>query len=339
MDDEAQRNVHKSDEISLQSTYKLLERLQQSNERYIGLVASLSDVVFECDEKGLIFLNAAWASNFGYSIESSLHTPLAKYIDINDRDKLQKWLDDSRENPARAFKVELRLIGQDDAPRWVEINGIYSIDRQLFAGVIRDINLRKRNEIRLEDEVRKRVAELSAVNQKLADMARHDPLTGLNNRMSCDERLKNEFQRMKRTRDVYSVLMLDIDFFKDVNDSCGHMIGDEVLQSISHVLTANVRTYDFVARWGGEEFLVILPATGLARACRVAEKIRTIVAGITHPIAGSVSVSVGAATASCNDLDQDIAVAKADNALYEAKKSGRNCVKSAINECRSSEDS
>ena len=171
-------------------------------------------------------------------------------------------------------------------------------------------------------------AELAARrdSERAYYMATHDALTSLPNRMLSNERLKNCFLTLKRSRIVYAVLILDIDHFKAVNDSHGHAMGDQVLQRLASELRNAVRESDFVARIGGEEFLVLLPATGLDEACLVAEKIRLAVQAMKSPTGESITVSIGIATASPDDVDEDVCVLKADNMLYEAKGAGRNRV-------------
>ena len=157
-------------------------------------------------------------------------------------------------------------------------------------------------------------------------LATHDTLTGLPNRMLSNERLRNSFLTLKRSRIVYSVLAVDIDHFKLVNDEHGHAIGDQVLKALANELRNSVRESDFVARVGGEEFLVLLPATGLNEAGLVAEKIRHAVDLATNPTGIGLTISIGVASASAEDEDEDVCVLKADQMLYESKRAGRNRV-------------
>ena len=157
-------------------------------------------------------------------------------------------------------------------------------------------------------------------------LATHDTLTELPNRMLSNERLKNSFLNLKRSRVVYSVLVLDIDHFKLVNDVHGHAIGDQVLRTLAGELRNTVRESDFVARVGGEEFLVLLPATGLDEAALVAEKIRRSVERMKSPTGKGITISIGVAAASPDDESEDSCVLKSDQMLYEAKRAGRNRV-------------
>lgn len=175
----------------------------------------------------------------------------------------------------------------------------------------------------------KDVSELMAANRELEQLARHDALTGLYNRLALNERIREEFLRMKRSGMRYAILLADVDHFKAVNDTFGHETGDAVLRQVGQLLEASARVTDFVARYGGEEFLLILPDTPLESAQRVAEKLCQAVAEAVHPVVGKVTLSIGVAAAGLEDESEDIALSSADLALYEAKASGRNCVRFA----------
>lgn len=197
--------------------------------------------------------------------------------------------------------------------------------------VVEEITERKKLELRLgqlnselEAKIWERTKELSAVNDALLRLSRSDVLTGLKNRFAANERLAEEFSRLKRTADPYTILMADIDYFKSVNDAHGHPVGDDVLHFIAGIFLDNLRKHDFIARYGGEEFLVLLPSTPLDQALVVAEKIRAAVQATAHPVAGVVTVSIGAAEAAVDQPDADAAVREADRRLYKAKRYGRN---------------
>lgn len=177
----------------------------------------------------------------------------------------------------------------------------------------------------LEQKVHERTAALETANRELERLSRHDSLTGLHNRLAATQALRAEFLRMKRSLQCYAVLMLDIDHFKRVNDTHGHEAGDMALKQVAAILDSSIRSTDFVARFGGEEFLVILPDT-LEGALTIAEKIRATVAAASIPTVGHVTVSLGIAIADSADADEDVAVRAADAALYRAKHAGRNRV-------------
>lgn len=165
----------------------------------------------------------------------------------------------------------------------------------------------------------------------LEDLATHDGLTGLLNRRALYNLLQVEFNRSARAGTPVSVILMDVDHFKAVNDRYGHAIGDQALQLLALTLQHSRRDYDQVGRWGGEEFLVLLPNTDLQEAGAVAERIRANVAAaqlrLPSDKALSIQVSLGAACAPHPQLALlDQLLNQADQALYRAKADGRNCV-------------
>jgi diguanylate cyclase (GGDEF)-like protein len=169
---------------------------------------------------------------------------------------------------------------------------------------------------------------LLASKRALEELVDLDALTGIANRRAFDEALQREFVATMRNRQPVSLLMLDVDLFKDLNDAEGHLKGDEYLVRIAQALRlALPRSGDFVARYGGEEFSAILPATGAAGAMVAAEKVRTAVAELKlhHPTAGIITISIGVST-----FDGSLALSPgdlmeaADRGLYKAKRGGRN---------------
>jgi diguanylate cyclase (GGDEF)-like protein len=156
--------------------------------------------------------------------------------------------------------------------------------------------------------------------------ARTDALVGVGNRRAFDEELARRYAAWQRQGTTLSLLIIDVDRFKRLNDTHGHQAGDEVLRGIGRVLAANVRDMDFAARYGGEEFAFILPGTGLEDAKSAAERIRTAIAAATCPFEGktlAVTVSLGVAELRPGDTVASL-LQHADSALYAAKSNGRN---------------
>lgn len=179
----------------------------------------------------------------------------------------------------------------------------------------------------VESRVRERTAGLTAENSALEKLAQRDALTGLHNRRAADSRLAEEIARHRRNRRPLGVLLLDIDHFKNVNDLHGHAVGDQALRAVADCLRSQLRASDFVARFGGEEFLLLLPETGSALALHAGEKLRAAIAAMLLPTIGRLTVSIGAAELPPDvSLDAAQLVHAADLALYEAKTSGRNRV-------------
>ena len=155
-------------------------------------------------------------------------------------------------------------------------------------------------------------------------MAITDKLTGLYNRYKFYQVANQEFNRAKRHNRPLSLILFDIDWFKKINDTYGHDVGDLVLRRIAKLLRTNLRKYDLVFRWGGEEFIILAPETDAKGAMRIAEKIRTLIASHAFEGAGNVTVSLGVAELTPQDKEVDAIIKRADNALYISKKEGRN---------------
>lgn len=200
-----------------------------------------------------------------------------------------------------------------------------SLSTMTHALVARELELRGMN-AELEARVAERTAELDALNRHLAELAHQDGLTGLHNRRFADQMLATQLALNRRRGGALGVLLADVDHFKSVNDRHGHAVGDAVLQAVSASLRATVRESDVVARWGGEEFLVILPECDHAGLLQVAEALRRAVASLNVPVAGPCTISIGGAVA--HDGAQTAAglLHAADEALYAAKREGRNRV-------------
>lgn len=182
----------------------------------------------------------------------------------------------------------------------------------------------------LERAVDARTRELQELNVRLERLAVTDGLTGVFNHRRFQEQLQAEILRAERHRRALSVLMIDVDNFKKVNDALGHPAGDELLRRLAGVLSADLRQTDFIARYGGEEFTVLLPETTKTEAMQAAERMRLAVeAKINTPgekWPGPVTVSIGVATLSEDGATGEGVVTAADQAMYVAKRQGRNRV-------------
>ncbi|WP_119157490.1 sensor domain-containing diguanylate cyclase [Caldimonas tepidiphila] len=178
----------------------------------------------------------------------------------------------------------------------------------------------------LEQRVRQRTEALERANAELERLARRDPLTGLGNRRVADEALAQALMLFRRHGRPASIALVDVDHFKQVNDSRGHAVGDRVLVAVAALIEGHCRASDLVARIGGEEFLVLMPETAAAGGMAAAEKIRQAVAQARLPELPAVTVSVGLASLEDGTADADALLRAADEALYAAKRAGRNRV-------------
>ncbi|XPV75831.1 MAG: diguanylate cyclase [Desulfovibrio sp.] len=173
-------------------------------------------------------------------------------------------------------------------------------------------------------ELHSKNEELNIKNTELEHLSTTDQLTNIFNRRRLDEELEREINVCKRYNKTTSVILFDVDNFKSVNDNYGHSIGDDVLVKVAQVVSRTIRKTDILGRWGGEEFLVIVPEFA-QEADKIADKIRTALEEIDHPEVGQVTVSLGVAVYNNQDTSSSI-VSRADAALYKAKEKGRNCV-------------
>lgn len=173
---------------------------------------------------------------------------------------------------------------------------------------------------------------LREAREQMEHQALHDALTGLLNRRAIEQHALAEINRADRASNQLSVLMMDLDHFKQVNDQYGHTAGDQVLQLFADVLVKNVRPYDWAGRWGGEEFMCLLPGADLNEAAMVAERIRANTESVTPPpnYPGPLKLTVSIGAASASQVERPTQLEKlmraADAAMYQAKTGGRNRV-------------
>ncbi|MCT7584901.1 sensor domain-containing diguanylate cyclase [Aliarcobacter butzleri] len=179
----------------------------------------------------------------------------------------------------------------------------------------------------LEEKVKQRTEELLVKNAELLRLSITDNLTKLYNRVKLDKSLQEEMNRSLRYNTNFSIILLDIDYFKKVNDNFGHQVGDEVLIESAQVLSKNIRNVDILGRWGGEEFLVICPETKIEDAIKVASHINVAIKlhkFTTYP--NTVTMSLGVASFNKDIKNVDNIILNADKALYQAKEEGRDRV-------------
>ncbi|MQC16700.1 MAG: GGDEF domain-containing protein [Chloroflexi bacterium] len=206
----------------------------------------------------------------------------------------------------------------------------------MTVGLAVQLMLNQRAAAQREASLERAAAQLREVSAELDRLARTDGLTGVANRRALFEMMGIEFRRSRRYERDLSVLMLDLDQFKQVNDRWGHPFGDQALQDIAHLVQGNIRESDILGRYGGEEFVVILPEANAEQAVTVAEKLRRAVEShdfrtVDLPSPGQspvrITISIGvASTPVAEDQDEVELFSRADRALYEAKRAGRNRV-------------
>lgn len=317
--------------------------LQESEEKYRSLVENINIGIYReiGDAKSFIaYANPALVEMLGYgSAEELLAIPVsARFWSMEDLAAVHGRI----EQTGMVKNKEVRLRQKDGTPLWCSITAVKHYDHQkdgfCIDGVVKDITESKlaaeklhQAHAELERKVAERTRELTILNEKLSQISLQDALTSIANRRYFDEFLGREWQRAKREQTSIALILMDVDFFKLYNDNYGHIAGDECLRKIAGALQKSVkRATDLVARYGGEEFAVILPDTDQAGAVRVGERILIQVRALAlrtemSPINEFVTVSLGiAATIPADNLTPDMMVMATDQALYQAKHSGRN---------------
>lgn len=263
----------------------------------------------------------------------------------DDLDKVKKAVDDHLSGRTPQYRCEFRLRSKSGEWVWYAnygriMDGKSSTPGKRLIGVTFNIDDRKRREDEIEQinrQLTEQNALLQQLNAALALLAANDSLTGLSNRRTLMELGVNECRRAQRFGHPLSVLEVDIDLFKAVNDDWGHLAGDRVICAVAQACRARTRQgVDTVARYGGEEFVLVLPETDTPEALRLAESLRDAVAAlqvVVNDTGGTarVTVSIGVATLrQGDDRSFEDLVNQADKALYQAKETGRNNVQCCV---------
>lgn len=290
--------------------------LRDSEERYRRIVQTAQEGIWIIDaEHRTTFANARLAEMLGCAIETLLGAPLFDFMDEEWRQIALDGLARCRQGIAEQYDFKFRRSGGGDVWALLSTNPIFDAQGQ-YAGalaMVADITERKRME------------------QDLQRLATQDPLTGLFNRRYFFAIAAREFERSQRYRRPLALLVLDLDRFKRINDAYGHAVGDQVLLAVVKVLRAGLRQVDIPCRYGGEEFVVLLPETEPPTARVVAERLCAALA--VEPVAtewGPVPVTVSIGVAALADdphstLEQ--LLERADQAMFGAKQAGRNQVR------------
>jgi diguanylate cyclase (GGDEF)-like protein/PAS domain S-box-containing protein len=274
-----------------------------------------SELTLVCDSTGVVsYASAAATDLLGLEPSTLVGCPVTDVVAAEHRHDLLHWITGAGRTPAESHSpLVCRLrSGLGDEERWAEVT-ITDLSADPAVGGLM---------LRLRD-----VTERRRLERALEELATTDPLTAVANRRRFDEVLLTEAERSLRTENPLTLLMLDIDHFKAVNDAYGHPVGDVVLKAVAAQCRSAARDIDLVARVGGEEFAVLLVNVGLHEGEEVADRIRKVVGALQvelpgHPPLGcTVSVGVAEFAGDATEL-----MVRADAALYRAKAEGRNCV-------------
>jgi diguanylate cyclase (GGDEF)-like protein/PAS domain S-box-containing protein len=293
------------------------KELQERNEILSTIMESARDAIIMIDDKGNVtFWNPAAERLFGYSREEVMGKELHRLMIQDERlyevyKEAFKRFQLSGKRSAVGKTIELKAKHKDGHEINVELSlsAVKIKDVWHAVGIVRDISERKKFE------------------ELLYRQSITDPLTNIYNRRFFMQMLEQEMERTRRYGKSFSVIMFDLDHFKSVNDRFGHAAGDMVLKSVADMIKGRIRKTDYFARWGGEEFIILLPETSVEDAAGLAEELREQLSSMTLPEVGRVTASFGVAGYRTSDTIDTILM-RADSMLYEAKAAGRNCVKS-----------
>ncbi|NOH14738.1 MAG: diguanylate cyclase [Chloroflexi bacterium] len=297
--------------VNLQESERKFRKIFEDSKDVIfisGLDTTIEDVSPSCEEV------------LGYTKEELQQNTLGKFLlDPGELSQYQNILMDQ----GAIKNIEIELVRKDGK----KIDTLVSVTLREdengklvgYQGTLRDITDRKQAQIE-----RLRALEME-------QLAITDPLTEIYNRRFFDEIAEKELERSKRSGSSLSVIMFDIDDFKHVNDTYGHLIGDQVLENLARICQENIRTMDFFARFGGEEFVILMPDSGEEAALETAERLRRVIAEMPMAKNGEldvmITISLGIATLETgNSIGFNELLDRADQALYESKNDGRNRV-------------
>ena len=281
--------------------------------------------------------SAKFEALFGYTVNdvTALHDwlPLA-YPDPTYREHARKIGAEiaavSRQTGHASGPVELRVRCKDGTNKAIEFHYVDLLDQGIWMmNDVTEQNYMEESMRAINDHLMERLGEINSLQEQLRQQAMHDSLTGLFNRRYLDEMLERELARAKREGPPLTVMMLDIDYFKKLNDTYGHQAGDEVLRCLADLLRDHSRAEDIPCRYGGEEFLLVLPNMGRDDALSRAEQWRHEFEVMRMRFGKdtlSSTISIGIATFPDHGHTRDTLIEAADKALYAAKHNGRNRV-------------
>lgn len=290
------------------------QQLRTANEELRRIYEQLPDIYYRVDMAGIIAMaSPASSAILGYAPEEMVGKPMVDlYKNPEDRKRVVAQIAAGAGKPVQ---VEMEMVHKDGRTIWILAHTFLRYDDggqpRWMEGVARDITARKQME------------------QQLADLVRTDSLTGLYSRSYFMEQSEEVIRLMKRHHRPMSVIIADLDHFKQVNDTYGHLGGDRVLIAFAETCRKVIRESDLLGRLGGEEFGLVLPETPLQQARVLAERLREATAAAVIPLEGQhikLTVSIGLVEMTLNEYSISALLRRADHALYKAKDAGRNQV-------------
>lgn len=312
-----------------------IEAVTASEAKYRVLLDESSDPIFMFAPDGqYLYVNRAFAEGVNRRLDEIIHKRIWDVFSREEADKrfaVVKWVFENGETRI----IEVRVPRSDGDRYYITTaKPVFGADGRISTVICisKEITERKRMEEELRranEQLSAQLAEIESLHETLREQAIRDPLTGLYNLRFLAESMKREIAQAVRDKASLSVVLMDIDSFKDFNDTYGHKAGDQVLQALGRILSSKTRAGDIACRYGGEEFMVIMPSAHAAEAFRRADQWRKIFASTHITDKGrvlSATLSAGVATFPDHGSTDDDIWHAADDALYKAKSAGRNCV-------------
>ena len=300
----------------------------------------LSNIVSKTNSKGVItYVNDKFCEISGYEKKELIGRPhnIIRHPDMNRESFKELW---DTIKSKKSWNGVVKNMKKDGGQYIVDttVIPILDVDGDVteYIAVRHDITELEETKEQLRNinkAMKNKVDELYSMTNSLEEKAHRDNLTGINNRDSFEMLFSKEIKTARSNSASLSLVMLDIDNFKDINDTFGHQAGDNILIEIAHLIEKNIKPNDIFARWGGEEFVLLLPKTSLDGGFAFAQKLRDIIANHTFSYKEVITASFGVAELDIGD-DKSTFFHKADKALYAAKTNGRNRVEKAMFICQ-----
>lgn len=309
--------------------------LTASEEKYRVLLDESSDPIFMFNPEGqYLYVNRAFSEGVNRRLDEIIHNKIWDVFPKEEADKrfaVVKWVFENRETRI----IEVRVPRTDGDRYYITTaKPVLNTEGKVISVICisKEITERKRMEEELRqanEKLAAQLAEIESLHETLREQAIRDPLTGLYNLRFLTESMKREIAQASRENNPLSVVLMDIDHFKNFNDTYGHKAGDEILRALGKMLSTQTRTGDIACRYGGEEFMVIMPSAHPVEAFKRAEQWREAFESMRIDNKGellSATISAGVATFPVHGITDDEIWRAADHALYMAKSAGRNCV-------------
>lgn len=310
-----------------------------------GILEVISDGIWDWHANtGFVYRNTGWYRMLGYEPHTLDNTVFTweSLIHPDDLAAVMAKFDLCLSDSVHEYRAEYRCRTRDGSYLWIEDCGriiernpdgsvarMIGAHRDIHASKLLLAQLERRNHS-LEQQVAERTAELVRLNEALQQkaeenrqLAETDALTGAASRYRLERVIKLECERSRRFKYAFSVIAMDVDDFKQINDNHGHSAGDQTLINIVALVRTHIREIDLIARWGGDEFMVVLPNTGLADGRLVADKLRELIARSRVCEQLDITLSFGLAEYQPDEPMSQLMV-RVDRALYQAKLAGKN---------------